>query len=110
MGSVGIEGSMRAILGCGNGNHAMYAARAQKFWYTGSLPIYGGYLLTPFIVISLDLNPAGGMLATGIGDILARICELTVFRLEFSDCSHPFFLRELHCHLMPHDRVKTLCK
>lgn len=26
------------------------------------------------LVISLDLNPTGGMLATGSGDSLARIC------------------------------------
>ncbi len=36
------------------------------------------------IVISLDLNPAGGMLATGSGDSLARICMSSFSLFSFS--------------------------
>lgn len=35
------------------------------------------------VVISLDLNPMGGMLATGSGDNLARICMFFFFDLEY---------------------------
>jgi glucose repression regulatory protein TUP1 len=30
-----------------------------------------------YIVISIDLSPAGGLLATGSGDWQARVCEFS---------------------------------
>ena len=41
-------------------------------------------MLTMRLVISIDLSPTGGMLATGSGDWGARLCEF--LRFDFPMC------------------------
>ena len=57
-------------------------------------------------VISLDINPLGGMLATGSGDNTARICEFFSAWTNFErpELTTLFACRDIFCYL-----ITSLC-
>lgn len=73
VGCFGVQGSWCTILGLAQCNCAVYASRTQEFWWVIKNRIMS-VDLRRCSVISIDLSPAGNILATGSGDWQARIC------------------------------------
>ena len=93
-----VQGPWRTVLGLAQCNCAVYAPRTQEFWWVIKNQIMSVDLRMLSPVISIDLSPAGNILATGSGDWQARIC---VFFNKPSNCRRSLtcYSRELHNHL-----------